>query len=172
MEPVNHVIVDFPMLAAWVFMVPVSAICLWIAWTDLKSMKILNVACLSLLAVFIILAPFLLGLNGMARGLAQGAVVLVLGFLFNAAGAFGAGDAKAMSVMALFVAPGDGTLVLMIFLSVTLAAKTAHVVARKTRLRALAPHWRSWNMGKKFPGGLILAGSLMIYLWFAAILGS
>ena len=45
----------------------------------------------------------------------------------------------------------------------------AHRLAKHSPLRALAPEWASWDAGAKFPMGLPLASSLMIYLAIASL---
>ncbi len=57
----------------------------------------------------------------------------------------------------------------MIFMANLLAAYLAHRLAKHSPLRALAPEWASWDAGAKFPMGLPLASSLMIYLAIASL---
>ena len=52
-----------------------------------------------------------------------------------------------------------------------LAAVTTHRIAKYTPLRRIAPGWKSWNMGWKFPMGLSLGGTLAIYLILGAVYG-
>ena len=57
----------------------------------------------------------------------------------------------------------------MIFMANLLAAYLAHRLAKHSPLRALAPEWASGDAGAKFPMGLPLASSLMIYLAIASL---
>lgn len=143
---------------------PVLPICLYVAFTDMREMRITNQAVLALAVVFLLLAPWVMPLSDFGLRLAQGLGVLVLGIVLNAGGALGAGDAKFAAAAAPFIAPADAPLVLVLFSAVMLAAFAAHRLARLSPLRRLAPHWKSWDMGKKFPMGLALGGTLAAYL--------
>lgn len=88
------------------------------------------------------------------------------GILLNAIGAFGAGDAKFLAAAAPFVWIQDLGVLIAILLATVLGAVATHRLARLTRLRTIAPHWESWDRGKKFPMGLALAGALIMYLIF------
>ena len=48
----------------------------------------------------------------------------------------------------------------------------AHRGAKISPLRNLAPHWESWERGKKFPMGLPLGMTLATYLVLGAIYGA
>ena len=67
--------------------------------------------------------------------------------------------------------PGDLRLLLAILAANLLAAFATHRLAKHSALRRLAPGWKSWDMGWKFPMGLCLAGTLAIYLGLGAIYG-
>ena len=71
-------------------------ICLWAAYTDLKSLRIPNAAVLAMLAVFAVTGLFALGLADYLWRYAHFAVVLAVGFVLWALPGFGfgAGDAK------------------------------------------------------------------------------
>lgn len=154
--------------AARLFLPAALPICLWVALSDLRAMKIRNLAVLALLVAFVILAPFVLPPQVMALRLAQGAGVLVLGVVLTALRAMGAGDAKFLAAAAPYVAPGDAARVLTLLAGLTLAAVATHRAARATPLRRLAPNWASWNAAR-FPMGLALGPALAAYLALAAI---
>ena len=84
----------------------------------------------------------------------------------------GAGDAKFIAAASPFIDPGDVTLLFVIFAANLLAGFTAHRIAKHTPLRTLAPNWKSWTRGRKFPMGFSLGGTLAIYLILGAIYGS
>ena len=99
-------------LAALAFLIPALPIGIWVAWSDMKTMKIPNKAVMALGAGFLIigLGLVLTGLmpfTAFLWALALGLIVLVAGFLGNAAGLFGAGDAKFAAVMAPFFIGAD-----------------------------------------------------------------
>ncbi|MEL6617564.1 MAG: prepilin peptidase [Pseudomonadota bacterium] len=157
--------------AAW-FLPFVVPLCLYVAFTDLAQMRITNQAVIALAVVFVLLGPFLFPFKVYLWQLAQLGIVLVAGIALNAGGALGAGDAKFAAVAAPYVAVADLRLLLPLFAAVLLAAYGAHRVAKFTPLRRLAPHWDSWEQGRKFPMGLALGPALALYLGLVAVYGS
>lgn len=157
--------------ALW-FLPFVLPICIWVAWNDLRVMKIPNVAVLMLVAIFVVIGLITLPLDVYGWRLAHLVIVLLVGIVMNAAGLVGAGDAKFAAAAAPFVAIGDLQLLCLVLAANLLAGFTTHRLAKHTRLRNLAPHWESWSRGKKFPMGLCLGGTLAIYLCLGAIYGA
>lgn len=151
------------------FVVPV---CLYVAWSDLATMKIPNKANLALAGIFLAVGLLALPLEDYAWRLAQLGLVLLAGILLNAAGVMGAGDAKFLAAAAPFVAPGDALTLLFLFSAVLLVAFVAHRTARATPLRALAPDWESWVRKRDFPMGLALGPTLIAYLALGALHGT
>jgi prepilin peptidase CpaA len=160
-----------PAFAALWFLPFVLPICFYVAFTDMRDMKITNQAVLALAAVFVVVGVFVLPLPVYGMRLAQMVAVLVIGIVLNSAGAVGAGDAKFAAAAAPFVAAGDLRLLLAIFAANLLAAVATHRLARHTALRRIVPDWKSWDMGWKFPMGLSLGGTLAIYLILGALYG-
>ena len=160
---------SLPPLAALALMIPALPIAIWVAWSDMKSMKIPNKAVLALGAGFVIvgLGLMLTGLlpaMAFVWALALGFGVLVLGFLGNAAGLFGAGDAKFAAAMAPFFIGADARFVLGLFAACLLGAFASHRLAgRIPSFRAATADWSSWTH-KDFPMGLALSGTLIFYL--------
>lgn len=155
--------------ALW-FLPAALPIAFWVAWSDMKSMRIPNRAVLTLLAVYLVLGPLVLPLGTWAWGWAHFGVILVIGFLLSAGGMIGAGDAKFAAAMAPFIALGDVALFLPLFAAILLAAFVTHRALRAVpQVRALAPHWESWQR-REFPMGLALGGALGLYLVLAASL--
>lgn len=157
--------------ALW-FLPFVLPICYYVAFTDLREMRITNQAVLVLAAVFVLIGPFLLPLPDYGWRLLQMVAVLVIGIVLNAGGAVGAGDAKFAAAAAPFIAPGDLGILILIFTANLLAAVVTHRLVKYTPLRQIAPGWQSWEMGWKFPMGLSLGGTLGIYLCLGAVYGS
>ncbi|MCI5097964.1 MAG: prepilin peptidase [Rhodobacteraceae bacterium] len=158
--------------AAWWFLPFVLPICFYVAFTDLREMRITNQAVLVLAAVFIIVGLFALPLPVYGMRLVQMVAVLFVGILLNASGAVGAGDAKFAAAAAPFIALGDLRILLALFAANLLAAFTTHRIVKYTPLRRVAPNWQSWNMGWKFPMGLSLGGTLGLYLILATQYGA
>jgi len=157
--------------ALW-FLPFVLPICFYVAFTDLREMRITNQAIIVLAAVFVIVGAIALPWPVYGMRLEQMIAVLVIGVVFNAAGAIGAGDAKFAAAAAPFIALGDLRDLLAIFAATLLAAFVTHRLAKYTPLRRIAPDWKSWDMGRKFPMGLSLGGTLAIYLILGARYGS
>ncbi|MEO1733759.1 MAG: prepilin peptidase [Pseudomonadota bacterium] len=159
-------------LSALVFLPFALPICFYVCFTDLREMRITNQAVLVLALVFLVLGPFVLTLPEYGWRLVQMVAVLVLGMLFNAAGAVGAGDAKFAAAAAPFIAPGDLRLLIALFAANLLAAFVTHRIAKYSALRNYAPSWESWEKGWEFPMGLSLGGTLALYLALGALFGS
>lgn len=140
-------------------------ICVWVALTDLREMRIPNVAVLALFAVFVGAGLMVLPLGEFGFRLLQLVVVLIAGFIITSLGLAGAGDSKFAAAMAPFIAPGDYLFFLMLFSLVLLGSWITHRGAgRVPAVRRATAEWASWESGKLFPMGVALAGALVIYL--------
>lgn len=151
--------------ALW-FLPPVTVIGLWVAWSDMKFMKIPNTAVLSLAAAYLLVGPVAFGGDWALYlwGVGLGLMTLVAGFIAATLRAFGAGDAKFAAAMAPFFADSSPAFVFVLFSGCLLGAFAAHRLARRLpAIRAAAPDWASWTH-RKFPMGLALAGCLGFYL--------
>lgn len=158
--------------SALLFLPFVAPIALWVAFSDMKWMKIHNIAVLALVAVYLVIGLIALPFQTWAWGWLSLVVVLVVGFVLNAVGLIGGGDAKFAAAMAPFIALGDLSLFLMLLACVTVVSFIAHRVARSMPLtQGLAPEWESWNR-REFPMGLALGPSLLFYLALATVFGN
>lgn len=157
--------------ALWLLLIaaPVS---FYVAWSDMRAMRIPNMAVVLLALGYLVLGAIALPWPQYLAQLVHLPVVLLIGFLLSTFRAIGAGDAKFAAAMAPFVARGDGILMLYVFASMLAAAFFAHRGARRLpALRNLAPDWESWHRGKEFPMGLALGGALVAYLLLAVLRG-
>lgn len=155
--------------ALW-FLPFATAIGIWVAWSDMKVMKIPNMAVLALLLVYLVVGPAALPLEVWLWGWAVGAMVLLAGFVANMAGLIGAGDAKFAAAMGPLMAEADLRLVLALFPACLLGAFVAHRgMGRIGAFRAATGDWESWTR-RDFPMGLALAGTLIFYLLGAVLL--
>jgi len=155
--------------AIWL-LVPALPIALWIAWSDLSTMRITNKSVLLLAAGFVLVGLVALPFGTLLMRLLQMLVVLAIGFALNAGRMIGGGDAKYAAAMAGFFARGDLELVIVLFGAMLMAAFVTHRLARRLgSVRALAPDWKSWSAGKEFPMGLALSGTLIGYLVLAIV---
>lgn len=144
---------------------PVLPVALWIAWSDLKFMRISNRSVLVVAALFLIFGPVALGPEVWLWRLGQMLLLLAIGFAANMLRMVGGGDAKYIAAMAGFFDPGDLRLVLILFATMLLAAFVTHrLFGALPPLRRLTAGWKSWESGKKFPMGLALSGVLLAYL--------
>jgi prepilin peptidase CpaA len=152
----------------------VLGIAIWVAWSDMASMKIPNKAVLALGAVWLVVGLVLVVFQAMPLmmwlwGFALAAIFMVAGFVANAAGVMGAGDAKFGAVMAPFFVGADPRLICAVLAACLLGAFAAHRLMRLIpAVRQTTPHWESWT-NKKFPMGLTLAGMLVFYLLWRLI---
>ena len=150
--------------AAMWFLPFVLPICVWVAWNDLKFMKIPNKAVVALTVVFLVIGLLALPLAEYPWRLLHIVVVLVIGFVLNVIGAIGAGDAKFAAAMAAFIPVPDLRLFMVLFAAVLLAAFLTHRLFRTVpALRAQGADWKSWSV-RDFPMGLALGGTLAFYL--------
>lgn len=158
--------------AAFWLMLAALPVAAWVVLSDLRAMRIPNLAVLALLAVYTLVGALTLPFGAWAWAWVHFAVVLVFGFVLSLTGGFGAGDAKFAAAMAPFVALGDARLFLALFAAVALAGFVTHRAARGMALvRAQTPEWASWQRAE-FPMGLALGPALIFYLALASIYGS
>ena len=155
-----------PAAALWL-LVPAVPIGLYIAFTDLKTMRIPNKAVLALALGFAFFGLIGLPFADWAWRWLNLVVVLLAGMALYAVRALGAGDAKFAAAAAPSVAASDWAFVMLLFAALLIASWAAHRLARAT-LSSLAPDWKSWSSGKRFPMGLALGPTLIAYLALAA----
>lgn len=158
-----------PATALW-FLPFVAPIALFVAWSDMKSMKIPNKAVYALVAVFALVGLITLPLEAYLWRWLHLGVVLVIGFVLATGGLIGAGDAKFAAAMAPFVALNDAVLFCYLFSAVLLAAFATHRTARRVPAVVNAlPDWESWHRKRDFPMGLALGAVLVFYLALLAL---
>lgn len=157
--------------ALW-FLPFVGPIALWVAWSDMKWMKIHNYAVLALIAVYLVVGFLVLPLQVWLWGWASLGLVLVVGFVLSSVGLLGAGDAKFAAAMAPFIALSDLGTFLMLLGGVVLVSFIAHRLVRQSSvIVGMAPSWESWHR-REFPMGLALGPSILFYLALAAGFGA
>ncbi|ALG89725.1 MULTISPECIES: A24 family peptidase [Actibacterium] len=153
--------------ALW-FLIVAAPICVWAAWSDMKTMKIPNKSVWVLVLAFAVTGVLVLPMQEFLWRWAHLAVILVVGFVMNMARMIGAGDAKFAAAMAPFVALPDAGKFAMLFSVVLVLAFLAHRIARATpAVKRAAPGWESWER-RDFPMGLALGTALIAYLAIAA----
>jgi prepilin peptidase CpaA len=157
-----------PILAGWAFLAAALPICAYVAWSDMKVMKIPNLAVYALVGAFVVLGALTLPFPDYLWRFSHLGVVLVIGIALNAAGLVGAGDAKFAAAAAPFIALSDGKAMIVIYIGCFLGCYAMHRIAKFTALRNLVPDWQSWDAGKRFPMGFALGTTLVIYLGICA----
>lgn len=152
------------LVGAIAFLAAALPIGIWVAWSDMKTMKIPNMAVLALIFCYLVIGPFVLTLPDFGWGLLYGLIVLVAGFVANALRLLGAGDAKFAAAMAPYFIGCDLRIVMALFAACLLGAFASHRLMRLIPpFRAATADWASWTH-KDFPMGLALAGTLIFYL--------
>lgn len=153
---------------AKVFLPFVLPICAWVAFSDLKYMKIRNTAVLTLVVIYAVVGIFVLPMDAYLAGWLNGIVVLVIGFIASSLGMVGAGDAKVFSAIVLYVPRADAMRFTILLAACLLGGFIAHRIIRASPIaKKLAPDWESWHRIKEYPAGLSLGFSLAAYLVIA-----
>jgi prepilin peptidase CpaA len=158
-------------LEAWIFLPFVVPICVYVAFMDMREMRIPNPSVLALAGVFALLGLFVLPLDTYLWRLLQLLIMLVAGFLFSLARLMGEGDAKFIAAAAPYVVLQDLGKLALLFSAILLASYGGHFLAKRSALRRLVPNWTSWTHAQ-FPMGLALGGTLAAYLIARALTGS
>ncbi len=154
-------------MAIWaiVFLVVTFPFCIYATWTDLKFLKIPNIVPLSLVLVFIVVAPFVLTFEEYWRSLLYGLIALLISLVLFAARLVPGGDLKFTTAIIPFVNTGELISFAMFVSLCAILAVFTHLVFGWI---GLAPkHWASWGKGgwkRRFPVGFALSGALIVYL--------
>lgn len=137
------------------------------AWYDLKALRIPNWCVLAVLGIFVVTGLWGLPLDIFGWRLLQGVIVLFVGFgIYTISGGHvGGGDVKMIAALTPFVPPTALGFVLIVF---ALLAFAGLIVLRLIRafLRDRKTGWASLDQRRFFPVGLLLGGTIMIYLGF------
>lgn len=157
--------------AAMWFLPFVLPICFYVAFTDLRQMRILNPAVYTLFFVFLGVGLIALPFDEYLWRLAQFAIVLIAGMFLNFIGAMGAGDSKFIAAAAPFVPVEDANIMMPLMAAVLLGAFATHRLAKYTPLRKIAPEWESWSHNQ-FPMGFALGSGLGLYLLLGLFYGT
>lgn len=156
-----------------IFLLLCLPICAWVAWSDLRLMKIPNKAVMAVVAVFAFAGFVLMPAEYWLWRWVNLVAVLAIGFVLNIAANVGAGDAKFAAATAPYFAQKIEHLQLALILlaAFLLGAFAAHRLMRAIpAVRAATPDWVSWQR-KDFPMGLALVGTFVAYLVFMAFPG-
>jgi prepilin peptidase CpaA len=134
-------------------------------WFDLKALRIPNWCVLAVVALFIVTGLWGLPLDVFAWRFLHGVIVLFVGFgLYSISGGHvGGGDIKMIAALTPFIAGKDLLFVLMVFALLSFAGVMLHRFVR-AMLRDRKTGWAALDQKRFFPAGLLLGGTIMIYL--------
>lgn len=154
--------------AMW-FLPAIVPLAIYIAWNDMRSMKITNASVLAMVIVYAVIGPFAFGLEVYAWQWLHLPVTLAVCMVLWMMRVMGGGDAKIIAAMSPFFIVPDLLLITQIFAASLIGALAVHSLFRFTALKNIAPEWKSWTAGRYFPKGLPLSMTLLFYLLFVAI---
>ena len=161
---------DISAYSALLFFPFALPICIYVAFSDMRDMRIPNQMVMLLFLVFAVVGLIALPFNEYLWRYLHLVVVLVAGIALNAGGVMGAGDAKFAAAAAPFIPLGDVRFLVILFAANLLAAVAAHRIGKYSASKNIAPHWESWT-NPKFPMGLALGGTLALYLGMGVVFG-
>ncbi|HCP82632.1 MAG TPA: hypothetical protein DIT67_14070 [Octadecabacter sp.] len=147
------------------FLIFVAPLCIYVAWNDLRAMKIPTWSTDALALVFVVVGFWVMPFSDYLWRYAHFGVVLIVAILANAIGAMGAGDSKFLASAAPFVALDDAGFVLMLLGAGMASGLAIHRIARSIpAVRNMVPDWESWAQKKRFPMGFPMGAVLIVYL--------
>lgn len=156
--------------AGW-FLVAAFPISVFVAWNDMRVMKIPNLAVYALVASYAVLGLIALPFGQYLWHWTHLPIVLIAGIVLNMIGAMGAGDAKFIAGASPMIATADLRLLIAILAATVLAGYVTHRIAKYSKIRDMVPEWESWDQDKKrFPMGFPLGMTLVFYLIAVIIL--
>ena len=134
-------------------------------WFDLKALRIPNWCVLAVVGLFIVTGIWGLPLDIFAWRLLHGVIVLFVGFgLYSISGGkVGGGDIKLIAALTPFIAGADLGFVLIVFALLSFAGLIVRRIVHAV-LRDRKTGWAALDQKKFFPAGLLLGGTIMIYL--------
>ena len=135
------------------------------AWFDLKALRIPNWCVLGVVGVFVVTGLWGLPWELFLWRFLYGVIVLFVGFgLYSISGGhIGGGDIKLIAALTPFIAGKDLLFVLLVFALLSFAGLMIHRLARAL-LRGRKTGWAAMDQKRFFPAGLLLGGTIMIYL--------
>lgn len=161
----NTSLVSVTVTQSIAFLIFVAPLCIYVAWNDLRAMKIPTWSTDALAVVFVVVGIFVMPFSEYAWRYSHFVVVLIVAMGLNAIGAMGAGDSKFLASAAPFVALDDVGFVFMLLGAGMFFGYFVHRAAKAIPpVRNLVPDWESWHQGKRFPLGFPLGAVLIIYL--------
>ncbi len=152
-------------LPEYLLLIPTVIIGIYVAWSDMKYMRIPNISCLILFISFLVLGVLIFDLSEYGFRILQGFVFLAIGFFATSIGAVGGGDSKYAAALAPFVAFYHIPYFILILAIMSILSVGLHKLAGVTPgIRSHVQDWVSWKRRGVFPFGLTLSASIIAYL--------
>jgi len=148
--------------AAFVVLAPLM---LLTAYFDLRQLRIPNWLTALTAAAFLPVGLAFLPLPEIGWRYLTGAAFLAAGFLIHMIGKMGGGDIKMLSALAVWIPRGDAMTVLMIFAGTLIVGLIGILAARK--LAPVYAPWLSLQAGARYPMGVSMAATVVIWLYLA-----
>lgn len=142
----------------------------YMAYCDMRFMRIPNSLVLAMLLIFVLTAP-LLPMDSILARLAAASVVFVIGFATFAVRLFGGGDVKALSALILFLPPHTWLEFCYVF-SIAMLVGMAFIVTLRAAPRAQTSSWVSMRARGMFPMGVSIALAGLMHPFLVAQLVS
>lgn len=159
---------DHQQTASLAFLILTAPLALFIAWSDLKTMKIPTWSTDLLLVIFAVAGLLVLPFDVWAWRWLNFVVVFAVALVLFYTVRFGAGDGKYAASAAPFIDPSHSIIVIYLYSAFLLAAFFAHRGMRSVApVRRMTPDWVSWTR-RDFPMGLAISGTFVSYLFFTA----
>jgi prepilin peptidase CpaA len=152
----------YPLMVATAAMAVLMAV---VTWYDLKYLRIPNWSVLAVAGVFVVTGLWGLPLDTFLWHLLYGVIVLVLGFLLYsvASGHMGGGDIKLIAALTPFIAAPDLGFIALVYALLAIVGLMIQRFARAIQ-RDRVTGWKALDQKRVFPAGLLLGGTIMIYL--------
>ncbi|SFC07636.1 A24 family peptidase [Tropicimonas isoalkanivorans] len=142
----------------------------WMAYSDLRFMRIPNWLVLGIVVIFVVCLPVLPMASVTSRVIAA-ACVLGIGFVTFAAGLFGGGDVKVLSALMLLIPPGTRVEFALLF-SVAMLLGIAVVLTMRLAPAAARSGWVGVRAKGMFPMGISISlAGLMHPVMVSALAG-
>ncbi len=138
---------------------------LYAGLSDLRTMTIPNWVSIALIVAFLLIAPFVLPFETVLWRIGAGAAMLAVGFVLNAVGVMGGGDAKYLAAITPYISFSTVADFMFIFSISLLATLLLHRIAMRIGfIRRATDGWASWEAGRNFPMGISIAAGIIVYL--------
>ncbi len=147
-------------------LVLLSPVLVWMAFSDLKYMRIPNILVCIALGAFVLLAPFL-PLESVLFRIATATGVFLIGFVLFAFRVFGGGDVKMLAALMLFI-PHVTLSTFGLLFSMSMLLGMGIVITARASPWAAGSRWVSLRAPGYFPVGVAIALAGLMHPWVVA----